>query len=203
MRRRPRNRGVTGSETPADADRANATVGWVLLGAVALSAVHSVVTNQLLWSGFEAVFVVVAALPPLYARDWRVLAPWPLLLVGAVALVGQSVGLHQELTGYTAVAAFALVGVAQLEAYTEVEMTRRFALAFGALTTMAVQGVWTVVRYASDQWLGSDYVQSQAQIQWDFVFVTLVAVVVGAAFELYFRRSRTDGTPDEPTLRDS
>lgn len=180
------------------AGRTNAILGWVLLGAVALSAVHSLVTRQFLWSGFEVLFVGLAALPAAVASDWRVLVPWPLLLVGAVAIVGQSLGFHQELTGYTAVAAFALLAVGELEAFTAVEMTSRFAVAFAALTTMAIQGVWTVARYFSDLWLGSDYVQSQTQIQLDFVYVTLVAVAVAAAFELYFRETDTDDSPEEP-----
>jgi len=194
---------VTDSVTGPGGARTNAVLGWVLLGAVALSAVHSLLTRQLLWSGFEALFVALAALPAAVSGDWRVLVPWPLLLVGAVAIVGQSLGLHQELTGYTAVAAFALLAVGELEAFTAVEMTSRFAVAFAALTTMAVQGVWTVGRYASDQWLGSDYVQSQAQIQWDFVYVTLVAVLVAAAFELYFRGTDTDGSPEEPATEET
>lgn len=170
----------------------------MLLGVIALSSVHSALTRQFLWSGFEVLFVGLAALPTAVSGDWRVLVPWPLLLVGAVALAGQSLGFHQELTGYTAVAAFALVAVGELEAFTAVEMTSRFAVAFAVLTTMAVQGVWTVARFFSDQWLGSDYVQSQAQIQWDFVYVTLVAVVVAAVFELYFRGTETDDSPEEP-----
>lgn len=185
------------------AGRMNAILGWVMLAAVALSALHSLVTRQFLWSGFEVLFVALAALPTAVASDWRVLVPWPLLLVGAVALVGQSVGLHQELTGYTAVAAFALLAVGELEAFTEVEMTSRFAVAFAALTTMAIQGVWTIARYVSDLWLGSDYVRSQTQIQLDFVYVTLVAVVVAAVFELYFRETDTDDSPEEPATGDT
>lgn len=194
---------MTDSDTATGGARTNATVGWVLLGVVAVSAVHSALTRQFLWSGFEFLFVVLAALPAAVSGDLRVLVPWPLLLVGAVALVGQSLGFHQELTGYTAVAAFALVAVGELEAFTSVEMSKRFAVAFAALTTMSIQGVWTVVRYFSDQWLGSNYVQSQAQIQWDFVWVTLVAVVVAAAFELYFRGSETDGSPEKPGAEDA
>jgi len=186
-----------------DGNRTNATLGWVLLCAVALSVVQSLLTRQYLWSAFEVAFVALAALPAAASRNWRVLVPWPLLSVGAVALVGQSLGFHQEFTGYTAVAAFALVAVGELEAFTDVEMTSRFAVAFAALTTMAVQGVWTVARYFSDQWLGSDLVRSQAQIQWDFVYVTLVALLVAAAFELYFRETETDSSPEEPATGDT
>jgi len=98
-------------------ERTNGIIGWGLLGVVLLSAAQSFLAARYLWGGFELLFVVVAALPVLFSRDWRVLVPWPLLLVGAVAMGAQSLGLHQELTAYTAVAAFALVGVAELEAY--------------------------------------------------------------------------------------
>lgn len=186
-----------------DADqRTNALIGWGLLGVVLLSAVQSVLTTSYLWSGFEVLFVAVSALPAVVSRDWRVLVPWPLLLVGTVALAAQSLGFHQELTAYTAVAAFALVFVAELDAYTEVEMSRRFAIGFAALTTMAIQGLWTIVRYYSDQWLGTEYVQSQADLQWDFVFVTVVALVVGGAFELYFKRAGGAGSQEEPTVNE-
>ncbi|WP_232701884.1 hypothetical protein [Halobacterium wangiae] len=180
--------------------RTNALLGWGLLGVVLLAAVESFVFGTLLWGGFAVVFVFVAALPTLSTRDWTVLVPWPVLFVGAAAMAARAVGIHQEITAYTAVASLALVGVAELDTYTDVEMSRRFAVAFAALTTMAVQGLWTVVQYYSDQWLGTQYVQSQADIQWDFVFVTVVAVVVGGAFELYFKRAEEAGTAEEPTV---
>jgi hypothetical protein len=194
---------VTDSDTATGGARTNATVGWVLLGVVAVSAVHSALTRQFLWSGFEFLFVVLAALPAAVSGDLRVLVPWPLLLVGAVALVGQSLGFHQELTGYTAVAAFALVAVGELEAFTSVEMSKRFAVAFAALTTMAIQGIWTIVRFYSDQLLGTEYIQSQADVQWDFVFVTLVALVFSGAFELYFKQADDAGSQEEPTVNET
>jgi hypothetical protein len=184
-------------------ERTNGIIGWGLLGVVLLSAAQSFLAARYLWGGFELLFVVVAALPVLFSRDWRVLVPWPLLLVGAVAMGAQSLGLHQELTAYTAVAAFALVGVAELEAYTEVEMSRRFAIAFAALTTMAIQGIWTIVRFYSDQLLGTEYIQSQADVQWDFVFVTLVALVFSGAFELYFKQADDAGSQEEPTVNET
>lgn len=182
--------------------RRNAVVGWSLLGAVLASAAYSTATGDLLWAVFEAAFVTVAALPALASRDWSVLVPWPLLAVGAVAVVGQTLGFHVELTSYTAVAAFALVGVAELDAYTRVAMSRRFTIAFAAMTTMAVQAVWTVVRFFADEMLGTDYVAGQAAVQWDFVFVTLVALVVGGAFELYLGRADGGGSQEEPAVSD-
>jgi len=178
-------------------------VGWALVAVVLLSVAQTLLAGRHLWVGFELLFVVLAALPAVVSRDWQTLVPWPLLLVGAVGLAGQSLGFHQELTGYTAVAAAALVGVAELDAYTDVEMSRRFAIAFAALATMAIQGVWTIVRYYSDVWLGTGYIDSQADVQWDFVFVTVVALVVGIAFELYFERADGAGYQKEPTVEET
>lgn len=190
------------SQREARSVRWNAVVGWSLLGAVLVSAAYSTATGDRLWAVFEAAFVGIAALPALASRDWRVLVPWPLLAVGALAVVGQTLGFHEELTAYTAVAAFALVGVAELEAYTRVEMSRRFTIAFAAMTTMAVQAVWTVGRFAADRALGTDYVAGQASVQWDFLFVTVVAAVVGVAFELYFGRADGGGSQEEPAVSD-
>ena len=203
FRRISRSTGVSVRRLRDPDERTNAVLGWALLGVVLLSAVQSILTGRYLWVGFELLFVVLAGLPALVSRDWQTLVPWPLLLVGAVGLAGQSLGFHQELTGYTAVAASALVGVAELDAYTDVEMSRRFSIAFAALATMAIQGLWTIVRFYSDQWLGTGYVESQADVQWDFVFVTIVAVVVGVAFELYFERADGAGSREEPTVKET
>jgi len=184
-------------------ERTNAVAGWVLLGVVALTAIRSLVTGRYVWFVLAAGFVAVAALPALALRDWRLLVPWPVLAVGASALVGQALGLHQDLTAYVAVVAVALVTVAELDAYTDVEMSRRFSIAFAVLTTMALQGLWTILQYYADQWLGTSYIASQADLQWDFAYVTLVAFAVGGAFELYFKRADADGTHEEPTVNET
>lgn len=181
-------------------ERTNGIVGWVLLGVVLFAAVESFVTGSPLWGGFALVFFAIAALPAATTRDWTVLVPWPLLFVGAAAMTARAVGFDVAITAYVAVAVLALVGVAELDTYTDVEMSRRFAIVFAALTTMAVQGLWTIVQYYSDQWLGTEYIQGQADIQWGFVFVTIVAIVVSGVFELYFARTDDPGTDREPTV---
>jgi len=54
-------------------ERTNGIIGWGLLGVVLLSAAQSFLAARYLWGGFELLFVVVAALPVLFSRDWRVL----------------------------------------------------------------------------------------------------------------------------------
>jgi hypothetical protein len=80
-------------------------------------------------------------------------------------------------------------------------MTRRFAVAFAVLTTLAVQALWTVAQYASDLWLGTDLLTSQTELQVDVVLVTVVGLTMGVAFEWYFARVERVGSYRHPGTR--
>lgn len=182
-------------------ERTNALLAWALTSVVGLAAVESLLTDALLWAGFALVVVAVAALPAVWTGDWQVIVPWPLLAAAAVAMVVRAAGLYLETAGYLAVASLALVVVVELDAFTAVEMSRRFAVAFAVMTTMAIQGWWTVAQFYSDRWLGSDLLRSQTELQWDFVTVTVVGLVLGGLFELYVRWFEPVGTALGPAIR--
>lgn len=169
-------------------ERTNATIGWVLVGVVVVAAAASLLTGAVLWGLLAAVVVTTVAAPAVATRDPSAMLPWPLVAVAAAAVAVRAAGYLEEISGYVAIAALALSVVVELDAFTPVEMTRRFAVAFAVLTTMAVQGWWTVAQYYSDRWLGTTLLRSQAELQWDFVAVTAVALVIGGLFEWYFRR---------------
>lgn len=176
----------------------NASVAWALTGLVAVAAVESALTNDLLWSALALVLVAVAVLPAVVTRDWRAMVSWPLLAVGAAAIGVRALGRYPEGAGYVALAAIALVAVVELNAFTSVEMTRRFSIAFAVLTTMALQGVWTVAQYASDLWLGTDFLTSQTELQVDIVLVTGVALAMGLCAEWYFTHVEHVGSHVRP-----
>lgn len=169
-------------------ERTNAALGWTLTGVVGLLAVVAAVSGEPLWAGFAAVAVVVISLPALWARNARLLVPWPPILLVVVASTMRVYGVAPDFSGYLAIATLALVGVVELDVVTSVDMSRRFAVGFAVLTTMALQAVWTVAQFCSDRWLGTQFLTSQTELQWDLVFVTVVGVLVCGAFELYFAR---------------
>lgn len=179
-------------------ERTNAVVGWALVGAVALVAVERLLAGELLWAAFLALFAVVAAAPALATGEWTVMVPWPLLAVGAGASVVRSAGVAPETAGFAVVAMFALVGVFELDTFTPVDMSRRFAVGFAVMTTMAVQAVWTVAQFYADRWLGTDYLHTQVELQWDIVAVTVVALVAGGFFVWYFDRFEHVGSRRRP-----
>ncbi|MDS0282923.1 hypothetical protein [Haloarcula onubensis] len=182
-------------------ERVNALLGWVLSGSVALAAVESLLRGAVLWAALTVVVLAVALVPPAATGRWRVMVPWPVVGLAAVAALLRAVGRSPELAGYLAVATFALLAVVELDAFTPVRMSRAFAVGFAALTTLAAQGCWIVGQYYSDRWLGTAFLRSQRELQWDIVLVTGVSVAVAAAFQWYFARTGHVGSHRRPQVR--
>jgi len=180
-------------------EQANAAVGWALLAVVALSAVAGVFTAAVLWQGLALLVVVVASLPALATRDWTAMLPWPVLSVAVIAVVARWVGLGPEAAGYLIVATLALIVVVELEVFTSVELSRRFAVVFAVMTTMALQALWTVAQFYSDRWFGTAFLHSQTELQQDIVVVTLVGFVLGGLFEWYLTRFEPAGSVGRAT----
>jgi hypothetical protein len=182
----------------------NAALGWGALGVAALAAGWSAFAGRFLWSGFAVFFVAVAAFPALTVRDRTALVPWPLLVVGAAALALRALDPRAEVAGSLAVAALALVGVVELDAFSPVDMSRRFAVGFTVLATLAVQALWSVAQFYSDRWLGTAFLRSQTELQWDIVVVTAVGFLLGGLSLLYFEWLGHVGSRAEPiVLEDS
>lgn len=179
-------------------ERMNALIGWMLTGIVVLTAVESLLTDAFLWAGVALLVVVAAAVPAVVTSEWTMMVPWPLLLVAAAAMIVRRLGISVEIAGYFAVVALALIVVIELDAFTPVEMTRRFAVAFAALMTLAVQGVWTIAQYYSDQWLGTAFLHSQRELQLDIVIVTAIGITMAVLFEWYFEKVEHVGSHASP-----
>nr|WP_277410181.1 hypothetical protein [Natrinema longum] len=171
----------------------NAAIGWLLTGIVVLGAIESVLTGVLLWGGFELVIVATVSVPALITGDWTAMVSWPLLAVAAFSVVASVAEFPSETVVYLAVATLALIVVVELETFASVELSRRFAVGFAMLTTMALQALWTVAQFYSDRWLGTAYLHSQTELQWDFVSVTVVGLVLGVLFQWYAGRFEPAG----------
>lgn len=160
-------------------ERVNAALGWAMTAVVALAGLGSALAGGYLWAGFALTVVVAASLPAVGTRSATAMVPWPLLFVAAVAVVIRAAGVFPDPTGYLAVSAVALILVVELDVYTGVELSRRFAVAFATMTTLALQAFWIIAQYYSDRWLGTEFLVSQVELQWDIVAVTAVAVALG------------------------
>lgn len=179
-------------------EQVNAIIGWLLTGMMVLAALESFFTNALLWCGFILFILVVTVLPTWVTGNWMRMVPWPLLLIATSAILLRALGIYLEIAGYLAVATLALIAVVELDAFTPVEMSRRFAIGFATLTTLAIQGLWTIAQYYSDHWLGTEFLHSQQELQVDIVLVSAIATAMGLFFEWYFDRVEHIGSHKRP-----
>lgn len=196
----------------------NAAIGWVLLGALALVGVESVLDGDWVWVIVSFTVVWLGILPPLRFRDSLVMLPWEVLALGILPLVtrGLFAGLIANVAAYLGVAAVALVIAVELEVFTPVRMTTWFAVFFVVVTTMATAGIWAVLRWLSDVFLGTTLVYPRPPpvepaveevaleaLMWDFVAATVGGVLAGLVFALYFRRLAAGRTRLPPTVAEA
>ena len=171
-------------------ERLNARLAWAVVAGVALVALVSLLGRDVLWAGFAASVVGLSLLPPVMLGSRRAMLPWEVLTLAALPTVGRTVAspVVGELATYLAVATLALVVAVELHLFTPVEMSYRFAVAFVVITTMAAAGVWAVVRWVADIYLGTGFLGSENALMWEFVASTVAGVGAGVFFEGYVRR---------------
>jgi hypothetical protein len=179
---------MTARTTLVDHRQVGVGLAWLFVGFLLFAVVESLVTSAPLWAGFAAVVAVVALTPAAIRRSAKVMPPPELLGLAALPAVVRTYGLYTQLAGYAAVAALAVLVAVELDAFTDVEMTARFAVAFVVLTTLAVAGVWAVVRFFADAALGTAFFADLNDMMWDLVVAAVVGVFGGVVFEIYFRR---------------
>ena len=184
--------------------RVNAGLAWGVVGFLVAAAVGTALSGDPVWGVFVLLVPAVACVPPAVTRRATAMLPWEVLGLAALPAVGRTLLTGAELFGVTlsgrvvtffAVAAVALVVAVELDVFTPVRMTESFAVAFVSLTTTAAAGVWALARYATDSLLGTRLLldgrplrEVETALMWDFVAATLVGLLAGVLFELYFRR---------------
>lgn len=188
-----------------ESQRTNALLAWLLVVFVVLVAAGSFLEGNLLWTGFAVAVAALAVVPPVAYRNPTVMLPWEVLLLAVLPLLGHVVAtlpLTSDLTTYLSVAAIALVVAVELDVFTRVRMNDWFAVLFVVIATMAAAGVWALVQWFSDLYLGTSFIQPKPPVteaeqeaalnalMWDFVAATVAGLLAGLLFVWYFRRRR-------------
>ncbi|AUG46906.1 hypothetical protein BVU17_04985 [Haloarcula taiwanensis] len=179
--------------------RVNALAAWCIVAMLAAVSVTSAVQADLLWAGFAAAVAALALFPPVLLRNRDAMLPWEILLLAASPVVGRlfaTLSMTGNLATYLSVAAIALILAVELQLFTPVRMTPRFAVVFVAITTMATAGVWAVVRWVADQFLGTTFILDptvsehviEEAVMWEFVASTIAGIGAGVVFAYYVRR---------------
>lgn len=178
----------------------NATASWLFLAVASLTAAASLFVESLLGGVLGLAAVAILAAPAVVRRDWRVMLPWPLALAVALGLVARSLRYAPEVTGYVVVSAVSIAVVVELDAFTDIEMSRRFAVLFALMTTLAFQTWWSIAQFYSDKFLDTYFIRTQTELQWDLFAVAGVSLVMSAVFLWYFDHVEHVGSRQRPVI---
>ena len=172
--------------------RVNAGLAWLLVGFLLVVVAGSLLQDDLLWTLFAGAVAALALVPPITYRNTEAMLPWEVLVLATlIPILGRelaTLALTTRVATYLSVAALALIVAVELHVFTPVRMTHWFAVLFVVVATIATAGVWAVVQWLSDVYLQTEFLGSEYQLMWDFVYATVVGVFAGIIFEWYFRR---------------
>jgi hypothetical protein len=187
-----------------ESQRLNAVAGWLLVGVLSIVAVVDALSGRYVAAFFPLALAVLAVVPPVVLRTPLAMLPWEVLALGALPVLAELLLSGRTILGFTltgrvstylAVAAVALIVAVELDVFTSVRMNHAFAVLFTVVTTMAAAGVWAVLQWLSDTYLGTRLLLDgrppevvETALMWDFVAATAVGIGAGVLFDRYFRR---------------
>jgi hypothetical protein len=168
-------------------------LSWVLVGVLALAILENLADGRLIWTAFLGITLVVLVLPAVVLRDSSAMLPPAVTAMAVLPGVTRALGPEwiTEYATYVGVAAVALAVVVELALFTEAELSPWFADAMVVLTTMAAIGVWAILQFYSDQFLGTELLGSADAVMWEFIRATGAGIAAAIVFELYFEHSTT------------
>lgn len=184
--------------------KSNAILSWVFVLVLTVAVANSLLDGSLRWAFFTTVVVLLILLPPVSFRDPLVMPPWELLFLVAIpplwnATLGRP--FVTDIPLYIAVAAVALLIAVELHRFTPVRMNHTFAIGFVVVTTLAIAGVWNVLQWLSDVYLGTAFLldgRSQQAINdavmVEFIYAAIAGIGGGLVFDWYFRTRPRSGS---------
>jgi hypothetical protein len=166
------------------------TVSWLLVATLPVAILQNFLHGNPIWTAFLLADLAILVLPAAVLRNPSAILPPEVTALAVLPGVSRAFDLVwiTDYATYLGVAALALAVVVELALFTEAEMSAQFAAGMVVLTTTAAIGVWAVLQFYSDQFLGTELLGSLDAMMWEFVRATVAGGVAAGVFELYFRR---------------
>ncbi|AFV24847.1 hypothetical protein Mpsy_2644 [Methanolobus psychrophilus R15] len=175
----------------------NAFLGWAMVALLFLLGIVNFMDGRFAWSvlSFSVMFIITA--PALLLRKISIMPSWYFIILAIMPIVGSTTAYHFFFTSipvYFSVATIALLLVAEISWFTSVRMHYKFAILLVVATTLAMSGLWHLLHWLLDINLGTTFLldgRSQdainAAVMHEFMYATVVGIVAGIIFGLYFR----------------
>jgi hypothetical protein len=166
------------------------TLSWLLVATLPVAILQNLLGGSPIWTAFLLADLVILVLPAVVFRTPSAILPPEVTALAVLPGVSRAfdLALITDYAVYLGVAALALAVVVELALFTEAEMSEQFAAGMVVLTTMAAMGVWAVLQFYSDQFLGTELLESLDAMMWEFVRATVAGALAAGLFGLYFRQ---------------
>lgn len=169
----------------------NMYLSWLITFSIAAVFVESILGFDILWILFSGLMLAVILLPVVAYRDPRVMLPWELTLIGSIPVIVRTMDislLSNEIATYFAMAALALMIAVELHIFTKVKFNHSFAVGFTVVGTLALAGIWSVLRYSMDVYMGTSFLTTNEALMGEFINSTAAGLLAGIIFDTYFTR---------------
>ena len=168
----------------------NAIFSWVLLIYLIITSFNIFLDGSITWSIYTLLIVLLVFLPVMRSQKVTDMVPFEVLFLLAIpfTLKGIEFGLVGSYTlNYLSASAVALLVIVELDTFTSFKTNHWFSVYLVMLTTAAVAGLWAVMRWFSDIYLGTSLIVSENLLMLEFAGATLAGSVAGQIFGFYFR----------------
>lgn len=169
----------------------NMVIAWFITGVIAAVFVESASGFDLLWMVFTGFLLGVIVLPPIAYRSRYAVLPWELLLVTAVPVIVRALNLSVlsgRIATFVSLAALALIIAVELHVFTSVKFSHGFAVLFVVVSTLAIEGVWSLARFYLDVFLGTSFLTTNEALMVEWGEVMVAGLFAGLLFDFYFQR---------------
>lgn len=175
----------------------NASISWVAVILLLVTAIWNALTADFLWVVLTLFSAGLVVLPAVIHHDVSIMPPWEFLLFAVIPIASHALILPALVTQsatYLAVVALAAIAVIELQMFTPVEMTMRVAGVLMVLLTMATAGLWVILGWLSDVYLGTVYFSNLTRLMWDLITITVISLLAAPLFALYTNWRSTSGS---------
>ncbi|TQD28418.1 hypothetical protein [Methanolobus vulcani] len=187
----------------------NAFIGWTIILLLTLLGIGNFIYGRFMWTILIAFVIGIIITPAIRMHKLSVMPSWYFIFLAILPIVGSSTAWYFFSTSipfYVSIATIALLMAAEINWFTSVKMTYRFAILLVIATTLAISGLWHLIEWLLDIYFGTSYLPGgfspdaiNDTVMYQFIYATIAGVAAGALFGWYFRSAKNGDLVEVPT----
>jgi hypothetical protein len=174
-----------------------------------LLGIGNFIYGRFMWTILIAFVIGIIIIPAIRMRKLSVMPSWYFIFLAILPIIGSSTAWYFFSTSipfYISVATISLLVAAEINWFTSVKMTYKFAILLVIVTTLAISGLWHLVEWLLDIYFGTSYLLGGISpdaindaVMYQFIYATIAGVAAGALFGWHFRSSNNTDLVEVPT----